>query len=84
VIDAPIPGTFLRGSVSNGLVTIAAPSAKVLMLVKDAYAMMHWLYDVLPCSVPPAVTAVVARRKDDIDRRRASYTDLWTRRRFAA
>jgi hypothetical protein len=84
VIDAPIPGTFLRGSVADGFVTIAAPSARVLMLVKDAHALMHWLYDVLPCSVPAAVMAAVVGRKQSISLRQASYSDLWLRRRHAA
>lgn len=92
ITDAPIPGSFLRGSVTKDFVTIEGPSAKVLMLKRDAHALMHWLYDMLPSTVElrhdvgtwKSVPAPRTERQKDDDRRRASYSDLWIRRRAAA
>ena len=85
ITDAPIPGSFLRGSVTKDFVTISAPSTVVIMRTIDAHFLMHWLYDVLPAIPlqPIPIRGMTERQKDD-DRRRSSYSDLWIRRRAAA
>ena len=69
IADIPIPGSFLRGGVSKDYVTISSPATRVIMLVRDAHALMHWLYDVLPAPT---------------DERADSVSDLWLRRRMSA
>jgi hypothetical protein len=83
MIAYPIPGTFLRGAVDKDYVTIEGPSAKVLMLKRDAHALMHWLYDALPASAHPAPRGRTERQKD-VQRRMSSYSALWIRRRARA
>lgn len=79
IADLPIPGSFLRGGVADGYVTISGPSARVIMLVQDAYALMHWMYDVLPAPTAPAKPIFL-----NTNSRMLSYSDLWIRRRLAA
>ena len=87
IVSYPIPGSFLVGSVADGYVTIASPGTKVIMLSRDAYALMHWLYEVLPAPLPAVwqgkIDDAAARRKD-IDARMRDYSQLWIRRRLAA
>lgn len=94
ITDAPIPGSFLRGSVTKDFVTISAPSTVVIMRTIDAHFLMHWLYDMLPSTVElrhdvgtwksvPSPRGMTERQKDDA-RRLSSYSDLWIRRRAAA
>ena len=85
IVDAPIPGSFLRGTVKDGYVTLASPSTRVIMLTRDAHALMHWLYEALPACPPPK--PILARRKlheKEVSSRVASYSDLWLRRRMSA
>ena len=87
IVDFPIPNSFLRGSVTKEYVTISAPSTKVVMLIRDAHAMMHWLFDVLPQTAVEPVREIrrgQTEHQKDVHRRMASYSDLWIRRRAAA
>ena len=85
--EFPIPNSFLRGILSDGYVTIVAPSTKVIMLIRDAHALMHWLFDVLPQTPVEPVREIrrgQTEHQKDVHRRMASYSDLWIRRRAAA
>ena len=85
IVDAPIPGSFLRGGVSTEYVTISGPSAKVIMATRDAHALMHWMYEALPPL--QGRKPILARRhsaEKTLGSRAASYSDLWLRRRLSA
>lgn len=89
--ETPIPGSFLRGIVTMDYVTISSPSTKVVMLTKDARALMCWLQDVLP-SIEAfkhvfSSDSGLLRALSNYDTNRAriaSYSDLWIRRRMSA